>query len=422
MDPDKSSTQAENPIACILVHGTWAPRASWTLPGSALRRAIEEELRNRVRLERFAWSGRNSHGARTRAARRLALQLKHEFRSDRVVLIAHSHGGNVCAQALRDLGDDPRIIKLICLSTPFLVERLRDVSRLGRSLFMLMPGAPLILLYGIWVAKTYPPWWLALPILPLVWLLGRTLGLAWLSFCNYLKPHFWYPGPDRLMIVRMPGDEASSAIAVAGFLNWIVFQLWNVVRIVPGSLLAVGWILHSRMALAGNLATRGLAYPCRIVVDLVGFAVAIPAAVVALLAMSLSWVAGAGHVAIASIYFSIHAEPSPPGTYTIYQFLSRTIEPLDESPDRAIGRPLARYHGKNRAIAEAHEKWHLGPDLFAPILAHSEAYDHPEVLEFVVRTLKEVTSIATASSRVRRAGDDAAAQQRHPADGNLPPN
>jgi hypothetical protein len=310
------------------------------------------------------------------------------------VLIAHSHGGNVCSQAVRELGHDSRVVRLICLSTPFLVDRMRDVSRLGRSLFLLLPGAPLITLYGLWVTSAHTPWWIALPVLPLVWFVGAALGLVCLSFCNYLKPDFRFPAPDRLTIVRMPGDEASSAIAVATFLEWIVFQLWNIVRTVPGGMLAVGWRAHSRMALARSRLTRGLAYPVRVATDLVGFVVAVPAAIVALIAVPLSWIAGAGHLALACIYFSVVAEASPPGRHTVYQFRSREIAPLDEHLDPGIGRPIPRYGGTNKTIAAAHDRWYCGPDLLAPVLAHSEVYDHPEVLELVVKILDELSSAA----------------------------
>ena len=91
----------------------------------------------------FPWSRTNTQGARNVAANNLVLyigELRREY--DRVVIIAHSHGGNVAMQATqRTPGDD---LLLVTLGTPFVeVRSERSVERIG-ILFVLLYSMPLI--------------------------------------------------------------------------------------------------------------------------------------------------------------------------------------------------------------------------------------------------------------------------------------
>ena len=90
----------------VLVHGTWAKNAGWARDGSSLRIALSQSFRDAATFEIFQWSGRNSFGARARAAKDLRLLLTQGLaaNSEPIVVIAHSHGGNIAYEAL---GGDP---------------------------------------------------------------------------------------------------------------------------------------------------------------------------------------------------------------------------------------------------------------------------------------------------------------------------
>ena len=126
-------TQVRCPI--MLVHGTWGRgffpngRLSksvrrWFEEGSLFRIKLELTLREASLdwpIHSFLWSGANSVYARDLAAKRLADELRTCLRntSDAVVVIAHSHGGNVALRAAHYLGSEATRIRLVTLATPF---------------------------------------------------------------------------------------------------------------------------------------------------------------------------------------------------------------------------------------------------------------------------------------------------------------
>jgi triacylglycerol esterase/lipase EstA (alpha/beta hydrolase family) len=85
----------------VLVHGTWATRASWTLPDSKLRKKLESSWPEGG-IYRFDWSGTNGVRHRLLASGVLSEKLNElvvRYPSSKVVVISHSHGGNVVAWA-----------------------------------------------------------------------------------------------------------------------------------------------------------------------------------------------------------------------------------------------------------------------------------------------------------------------------------
>src|SRR5688500_8512075 len=59
---------ATTPHVITLVHGTWARKARWTRNGSALITTLQQSFSEVILPSPFPWSGRNSVGARYRAA------------------------------------------------------------------------------------------------------------------------------------------------------------------------------------------------------------------------------------------------------------------------------------------------------------------------------------------------------------------
>ena len=125
----------------VLVHGTFAPGASWTQDGSLFRKRISELLKTKkVRFERFDWTGRwpgplkkinNSHTIRLSSAGRLQAKLREigqAYPNARIFLVGHSHGGNVALYALKDDEIACRVSGVITLSTPFITCVPRPVT------------------------------------------------------------------------------------------------------------------------------------------------------------------------------------------------------------------------------------------------------------------------------------------------------
>jgi pimeloyl-ACP methyl ester carboxylesterase len=144
--------QAAQEACCriILVHGTWGwgtlgarnpftffvrrrrfglwrrTKTLWFERGSSFRDKLKYWLSQAAikhQLGVFLWSGANSVYARDVAATRLARVLKLQaeaFQNDTIVVVGHSHGGNVALRALHYLGTVAERINVVTLATPFL--------------------------------------------------------------------------------------------------------------------------------------------------------------------------------------------------------------------------------------------------------------------------------------------------------------
>ena len=122
-------------VVVHLVHGTWpfgpfskssGPTKAWFEVGSAVLAKIEEVHGHKIHFEEFHWSGKNAFFERMNAAVKFSQRLTEaigQWAESKHVIIAHSHGGMVAAQALAKLSlsadEKDRIKALICLATPF---------------------------------------------------------------------------------------------------------------------------------------------------------------------------------------------------------------------------------------------------------------------------------------------------------------
>jgi hypothetical protein len=123
----------------LLLHGTFARGARWTLPDSPLCRRIEDVAREvgiAADIRAVPWSGRNRARDRIAAGRELEqilLGIDREV-SPEVFLIGHSHGGSAIAHFLTNRRvEDPEISGCVFLSTPFIVARVRPDAFLTYS-------------------------------------------------------------------------------------------------------------------------------------------------------------------------------------------------------------------------------------------------------------------------------------------------
>src|SRR6185295_4468140 len=115
-----------------LVHGTFATSAPWLEPDSPLSTTLRKRLGDGLKVVPFRWSGNNSPRARRQASAKLAKQLAGQVDSHpgaQHYLVGHSHGGTVAVSAAVISGVLDRIAGIVCLATPFIVARERDLGR-----------------------------------------------------------------------------------------------------------------------------------------------------------------------------------------------------------------------------------------------------------------------------------------------------
>jgi hypothetical protein len=137
-----SQRDCSRSVAITLVHGTWgrgffpewhlwpwknrSRRVRWFEDESSFRRTLSDDLTNKKlshSFHQFQWSGTNSVFSRENAASSLSQQLHDQLLDDEIsalVVIAHSHAGNVALRSLSKLKNDTKDIFLITMATPFL--------------------------------------------------------------------------------------------------------------------------------------------------------------------------------------------------------------------------------------------------------------------------------------------------------------
>lgn len=114
--------QFEGTVA-ILVHGTWATEAEWCKPDSDFCRTLQTAFAGPLKFVPFGWSGWNLHRARIAAGNELAAHIdrvSNEFPRAKIVVVGHSHGGNVIRYALRQETTAERVSGVVTLATPFI--------------------------------------------------------------------------------------------------------------------------------------------------------------------------------------------------------------------------------------------------------------------------------------------------------------
>jgi len=109
----------------IPVHGTWSNSGTWkNLTG--ILNATNNLFGDKTLGHKFDWSGGNSPEQRSIAAEHLVEQVRKELSSldssDPITLVGHSHGGNVCIEAINMMVDmdefKGRTINLLTINTP----------------------------------------------------------------------------------------------------------------------------------------------------------------------------------------------------------------------------------------------------------------------------------------------------------------
>lgn len=277
-------------IVVILIHGTifgCRDQHPWMNEGSKLYQSLSalSSAHNTV-IERFEWSGRNRFSARHRAAiqvRQRIHEIKRLNSSAKIFLIAHSHGGTIAAQALQDPDTTSQVDGFVSLSTPYLHAGLIREQVSASTLSLVKIGGVMlfpVLLVAVAVAmqaagpvmpaldhalrwtSTVKPGWMFVGLAPLA-----IVFIAGSSFYAQIKERAFdfirracdrpSLAPERLLILRAQGDEASSAIGTMGILSWFSGKLSGLVMQVIGKAESV-WSRFTNSSSSGYEMLKGL--------------------------------------------------------------------------------------------------------------------------------------------------------------------
>ena len=377
----------ERPLApraftVTLVHGTFARKARWTREDSALRRALKARWGEAVRVETLDWSGRNTQGAREAAARRLGAAIREAAETSPTAdhfIVAHSHGGNIAFLACKDEAVKAKVAGIACLSTPFLFfNRSFTAGFFSLSFWILVFIASIVA--TVQLTMDWPELWQNLArgaamLLPVVLFGLKAVFLPDGSSFDFNLPSL---DPDKVLIVRSPGDEASGLLQLASFLQWLLLRpasrlldlsnrFWSFfhkTRI--GLTLYLGFfaLAIAIVAVDANWPALGLtdvATTTQLAMAVVfGLATLLPmllAGLIAPLRFFLLLPYGLD-LPFRAFNLRVTAETSPPGAWTVH-----TVSPgnsMVSLDDTVIPR-------KGGGFLES--------------MMHSEAYDHPEAID-----------------------------------------
>jgi pimeloyl-ACP methyl ester carboxylesterase len=243
-------TESEKRVRIVIpVHGTWSKRAHWCRPDSKLMETIAANASEEIDIYSFNWSGANRVGARLKAGSdlvdhilsRLSFWEKQGYEAT-CVLIGHSHGGTVALYACKNEQLRSKVNGVLCMSTPFLHFRYSVVASylafflnaVWATLLQICLTISLYLFTGLGSFESF-----ALSFIVTIsffigyclyhWRFRNRILEARVRKADELSLPILPQG--KLRIFAFSGDEASSALQMVNFWNWLT------VRIVAGMLL-----------------------------------------------------------------------------------------------------------------------------------------------------------------------------------------
>lgn len=135
--------QAGKATCCILVPGTWAGKASWAQPGSKLCRFLDAQLGG-CSIHVHEWSYHLDEAHRRKAADSLTERIQSmREQYGRMVVIGHSHGGNVVLNSCRELR--PGSVEAVTMNTPFLFPEALPKNKLHDRLHKIISAVLLLI-------------------------------------------------------------------------------------------------------------------------------------------------------------------------------------------------------------------------------------------------------------------------------------
>jgi hypothetical protein len=292
------------PVVIILVHGTilfarwpgifrfgqWVARTfrpkleasrrpedvAWYKTDSLFTSWLSAALGSGPFIQEFEWSGANNQwqrlcvagaigdgskgeqcGANVETLRSRIARNEADYPDCQQVLVAHSHGGNVCMAALQDEQTRNRVSGLVCLSTPFLnVRRRTDAATQAGYLQLGLWVIYFVVFFTaiIWFSKNVPAPWdtviMTATIMVLAVIIGAILGhskkrrdalKAWSS-----SEHASFNRPKTFALIA-DGDEALLALKIAEGLNAGIRAQWQLLSAFPR------WIFPIQRKFGNNL-------------------------------------------------------------------------------------------------------------------------------------------------------------------------
>jgi hypothetical protein len=245
------------------IHRGWsrAPAApAWYAEASGFVERLTHALGDRrIHVTRFLWSGANTvwdrvcaagadpdftRTGRAAAKRRSPTLREHiaavarDFPDAAHVLVAHSHGANVCLYALRDGATRQAAHGLVCLSTPFVHVRQRADSNMLASMLKVLGGVVYLALFlgaSQWVSAHVPKPWdqvifvsgftVLLMAAAVFWARRETRRDALRAWANSIAQPDTHGVPTFVLL--SDGDEALLALKIMEGLNVVARGLWR---------------------------------------------------------------------------------------------------------------------------------------------------------------------------------------------------
>jgi hypothetical protein len=253
----------------ILVHGTFAKHASWTLNGSSLRKRIEalaDRAGHHALFRPVPWGGRNLGRDRLAAAEAIAVEMRAINATDdenkKIFLIGHSHGGSAIAYFLKAFPElAANVTGVAFLSTPFVASRLRPqwTSFLRAILFatsvILLSGLYSVVGFfasmGVWDYRMTYEIVVFFPVASVLGFAAVIIGFVKISkYTTHYIGHTISVTLDSIATVNIPdgnyiflraiGDEAAGLLSGAHLFSWITNTVGSLVS-VPIILLDRWW-------------------------------------------------------------------------------------------------------------------------------------------------------------------------------------
>jgi len=365
-----------------LIHGTWARSARWCQKGSLIRKHISRALGEDTIFEPLDWSGRNSVGARAKAARSLRgklIDLNASSRDRKVHIVAHSHAGNIVSYAL-DAFSEPRlhikeegetirkvlheenesirdmIASVTFLSTPFLhIAPLKLEKKLGLSLLVILTLILTLIIFfstqGFMLSSNLVVDLKidSLLVKSVYFLLSIGIAFTALTLLNKvalraanrleLSGELNYP----TLIIRDSADEASLVLNVASFIsNFAMFGIRASMKLFLYTLLKwkTSWRLYFfvlSLVLAGwgsffddilsQIGLFGLGVYAALQIGLPILLIIISTLLIIPLSLASLFFGGI-RLFFMSLSMKISVEPTPPGDWEVIQLSSNRSSQL----------------------------------------------------------------------------------------------
>jgi len=232
------SPESASPPILVLVHGTKLPNpfkkgvpiVSWTDETSQFREAITAATAGYNVDSSFKWSGSNSHAARILAGDELAVylcRLHKQHPDSRIVILAHSHGGTVTLYALARSGVSSFVSDLICMNTPFIECRKRDLKKPEQIIPFAIMG---LFIFFLIVTLNSAHFDVEMPIatasvfaaFAVFFITKRRLAAYQEYFYELIRQR---PSAIRMVNVTCD-DEVSFWLGLAHFLGQLPFRIW----------------------------------------------------------------------------------------------------------------------------------------------------------------------------------------------------